>query len=196
MQPEESLRTADRRLPRCPGVDPRIGRTHDLQRRRGAATAQHDVSVHAAARRTLESRQKMISSNTSPDGTSRPRVQPVAAHLTPMAVADLTRYYSTALDQHLADPLGLIPLAIFDLLCIYTFQNGNGRISRLLNLCCFTNSTTPWVAISAYSASSRTPRKAIRDTGSKLTGLASRATRRQTLARLLPVSSAAGLPRV
>lgn len=51
-----------------------------------------------------------------------------------MAVADLTRYYSTALDQHLADPLGLIPLAIFDFLCIYTFQDGNGRMSRLFNL--------------------------------------------------------------
>ncbi|TAL90319.1 MAG: hypothetical protein EPN46_04245 [Candidimonas sp.] len=49
-----------------------------------------------------------------PDGTSRPRFQPVTAHLTPMAMADLTRYYATALDQSLADPLVLVPLAMLD----------------------------------------------------------------------------------
>lgn len=54
-----------------------------------------------------------------PDGTSRLRFQPVAAHLTPIAMVDLTRYYSTALDQHLADPLVLVPLAMLDFLCIH-----------------------------------------------------------------------------
>lgn len=39
-----------------------------------------------------------------PDGTSRLRFQPVAAHLTPMAMTDLAGRYATALDQHLADP--------------------------------------------------------------------------------------------
>lgn len=68
------------------------------------------------------------------DGTSRLRFQPVAAHLTPMAMADLSRYFATALDQHLADPLVLVPLAMLDFLCIHPFPDGNGRMSRLLTL--------------------------------------------------------------
>src|SRR5690606_30087266 len=69
-----------------------------------------------------------------PDGTSRLRFQPVASHLTPMAMADLTGRYATALDLHLADPLVLVPLAMLDFLCIYPFPDGNGRMSRLLTL--------------------------------------------------------------
>lgn len=69
-----------------------------------------------------------------PDGSSRIRFRPVAAHLTPMAMVDLTARYRLALDQHLADPLVLVPLAIFDFLCIHPFPDGNGRMSRLLTL--------------------------------------------------------------
>ena len=69
-----------------------------------------------------------------PDGTSRLRFQPVAAHLTPMTMADLSGRYATALDQHLADPLVLVPLAMLDFLCIHPFPDGNGRMSRLLTL--------------------------------------------------------------
>lgn len=69
-----------------------------------------------------------------PDGTSLLRFQPVAAHLTPMYMTDLTGYYASALDQRLADPLVLVPLAILDFLCIHPFPDGNGRLSRLLTL--------------------------------------------------------------
>ena len=69
-----------------------------------------------------------------PDGSSRIRFRPVAAHLTPMAMADLISRYRTALDQHLADPLVLVPLAILDFLCIHPFPDGNGRMARLLTL--------------------------------------------------------------
>ncbi len=62
-----------------------------------------------------------------PDGSSRIRFRPVAAHLTPMAMADLVARYRAALDQHLADPLVLVPLAILDFLCIHPFPDGNGR---------------------------------------------------------------------
>ena len=51
-----------------------------------------------------------------------------------MAMADLTLHYATALDQHLADPLVLVPLAMLDFLCIHPFPDGNGRMSRLLTL--------------------------------------------------------------
>ena len=69
-----------------------------------------------------------------PDGRSRVRFRPVAAHLTPMAMADLVMRYRTALDQHLADPLVLVPLVILDFLCIQPFPDGNGRMSRLLTM--------------------------------------------------------------
>ena len=69
-----------------------------------------------------------------PDGSSRIRIRPVAAHLTPIAMQDLISRYSTALDQHLADPLVLVPLAILDFLCIHPFPDGNGRMARLLTL--------------------------------------------------------------
>jgi Fic family protein len=69
-----------------------------------------------------------------PDGSSRVRFRPVAAHLTPIAMAELIARYRAALDQHLADPLVLVPLVILDFLCIHPFPDGNGRMARLLTL--------------------------------------------------------------
>ncbi len=69
-----------------------------------------------------------------PEGSSRIRFRPVAAHLTPMAMSDLMVRYRAALDQHLADPLVLVPLVILDFLCIHPFPDGNGRMARLLTL--------------------------------------------------------------
>lgn len=69
-----------------------------------------------------------------PDGSSRVRFHPVAAHLTPMAMTDLIARYRAALDQHMADPLVLVPLTILDFLCIHPFPDGNGRMARLLTL--------------------------------------------------------------
>lgn len=69
-----------------------------------------------------------------PDGTVRVRFQPVAAHLTPIAMNDLVSRYDTAASQHLADPLVLVPLCILDFLCIHPFPDGNGRVARLLTL--------------------------------------------------------------
>lgn len=68
------------------------------------------------------------------DGTMRVRFRPVPAHLTPMAMADLIARYQAANDQHLADPLVLIPLAVLDFLCIHPFPDGNGRVARLETL--------------------------------------------------------------
>jgi Fic family protein len=69
-----------------------------------------------------------------PDGSSRIRFRPVAAHVTPIAMSDMISRYRTALDQHLADPLVLVPLVILDFLCIHPFPDGNGRMARLLTL--------------------------------------------------------------
>jgi Fic family protein len=70
----------------------------------------------------------------NPDGSTRIRFRPVPAHLTPMAMTDTIERYRFALDQHLADPLVLVPLAILDFLCVHPFPDGNGRMSRLLTL--------------------------------------------------------------
>jgi len=69
-----------------------------------------------------------------PDGSSRVRFRPVAAHLTPIAISDTIAHYRAAADQHLADPLVLVPLVILDFLCIHPFTDGNGRMARLLTL--------------------------------------------------------------
>lgn len=69
-----------------------------------------------------------------PDGSSRVRFQPVAAHLTPMAMVDMVVRYRAAVDLHLVDPLVLVPLSILDFLCIHPFADGNGRVARLLTL--------------------------------------------------------------
>lgn len=69
-----------------------------------------------------------------PNGELRVRFRLVAAHLTPMAMADMVARYRAALDQHLADPLVLVPLVILDFLCIHPFPDGNGRMARLLTL--------------------------------------------------------------
>ena len=69
-----------------------------------------------------------------PDGSTRIRFRPVAAHLTPMAMTDTIVRYRSALDRHLADPLVLVPLVILDFLCVHPFPDGNGRMARLLIL--------------------------------------------------------------
>lgn len=69
-----------------------------------------------------------------PDGRSRIRFRPVAAHLTPLAMQDLVSRYQHAQDQHLTDPLVLVPLTVLDFLCIHPFADGNGRVARLLTL--------------------------------------------------------------
>jgi len=69
-----------------------------------------------------------------PDGTSRVRFRPVAAHLTPLAMDQLSANYAAATQKHDLDSLIVVPLAILDFLCIHPFADGNGRMSRLLTL--------------------------------------------------------------
>lgn len=50
------------------------------------------------------------------------------------AVESLCAEYERALSASEADPLLLIPIFILDFLCIHPFNDGNGRMSRLLTL--------------------------------------------------------------
>lgn len=67
-------------------------------------------------------------------GQSRIRFTPVPAFQTPEAMEDLCREFNNAIDRAEYDPLLLIPMFILDFLCIHPFNDGNGRMSRLLTL--------------------------------------------------------------
>lgn len=71
---------------------------------------------------------------TLPDGAERIRFVPVPAWETPEAMEKLCEAFNRAINEAEADPLLLIPMFILDFLCIHPFNDGNGRMSRLLTL--------------------------------------------------------------
>lgn len=75
-----------------------------------------------------------IIAETDANGNSRVRFQPMAAFETPEAVDRLTNTFIEAIKAEKYDPLLLIPMFILDFLCIHPFNDGNGRMSRLLTL--------------------------------------------------------------
>ena len=68
------------------------------------------------------------------DGSRTVRFQPVPAWETPEAMQRLCDEYDMAVNNSELDPLLLIPMFILDFLCIHPFNDGNGRMSRLLTL--------------------------------------------------------------
>lgn len=71
---------------------------------------------------------------TRSDGTAIVRFNPVSPHETPKAVEELCQAYEQAVAYEKVDALLLIPIFILDFLCIHPFNDGNGRMSRLLTL--------------------------------------------------------------
>lgn len=68
------------------------------------------------------------------DGTPRVRFSPVAPQLVETAVTELVDGYCRTAAQGRVDPLIAVPAFILDFLCIHPFSDGNGRLSRILNL--------------------------------------------------------------
>jgi len=71
---------------------------------------------------------------TDSQGVSKIRFTPLPAFETPEAVDRLTTAFIDAIQSEKYDPLLLIPMFILDFLCIHPFNDGNGRMSRLLTL--------------------------------------------------------------
>ena len=69
-----------------------------------------------------------------PDGQQVVRFKPVPAWETPEAITALCSAFQEATQDAELDPLLLIPIFILDFLCIHPFNDGNGRMSRLLTL--------------------------------------------------------------
>ena len=68
------------------------------------------------------------------EGNRFVRFQPIPAWETPDSVEALCDAFDDAIARNEADPLLIIPMFILDFLCIHPFNDGNGRMSRLLTL--------------------------------------------------------------
>ncbi len=67
-----------------------------------------------------------------PDGRKVIIFKPLEPYETPEAVEKICEEYDKAINQLNVDPLVVIPVFIHDFLCIHPFNDGNGRMSRLL----------------------------------------------------------------
>ena len=68
------------------------------------------------------------------EGRKFVRFQPVPAWETPAAIEELCAAFERVSTTGQMDQLILIPMFILDFLCIHPFNDGNGRMSRLLTL--------------------------------------------------------------
>jgi Fic family protein len=71
---------------------------------------------------------------TDAQGNEVVRFEPVPAFRTADAMDDMTTGFNSAFELGRYDALLLIPMFILDFLCIHPFNDGNGRMSRLLTL--------------------------------------------------------------
>jgi Fic family protein len=67
-----------------------------------------------------------------PDGHKEVEFKPLEPFETPEAVNRLCEEYNDAINKYNIDPLVIIPVFIHDFICIHPFNDGNGRLSRLL----------------------------------------------------------------
>jgi len=71
---------------------------------------------------------------TDTDGSEKIRFTPTPAYLTANAMENLCDSFGKSMGISEHDPLLLIPMFVLDFLCIHPFNDGNGRMSRLLTL--------------------------------------------------------------
>lgn len=71
-------------------------------------------------------------SATYPDGHVETLFTPLAPYETPEALDRICEEYNRVIGNMVVEPLIVIPIFIHDFLCIHPFNDGNGRMSRLL----------------------------------------------------------------
>ena len=71
-------------------------------------------------------------SATYPDGTEKTLFTPLEPFEIPEALDKICEEYNRAIGNMEVEPLIVIPIFIHDFLCIHPFNDGNGRMSRLL----------------------------------------------------------------
>ena len=71
-------------------------------------------------------------SATYPDGQTEVLFTPLAPFETPEALDRICEEYNRVIGNYEVEPLLAIPIFIHDFLCIHPFNDGNGRMSRLL----------------------------------------------------------------
>ncbi len=71
-------------------------------------------------------------SATYPDGNTKILFTPLAPYETPKALDAICGEYNRVIGNMELEPLIAIPVFIHDFLCIHPFNDGNGRMSRLL----------------------------------------------------------------
>ncbi len=69
---------------------------------------------------------------TFPDGHTETLFTPLSPFETPGALDRICEEYNRVIGNHEIEPLIAIPVFIHDFLCIHPFNDGNGRMSRLL----------------------------------------------------------------
>lgn len=78
-----------------------------------------------------------VIAETNAEGHQKARFVPVPAFQTSEAMEELCSRFLEAWEVDRIDKLVLIPMFILDFLCIHPFNDGNGRMSRLLTLLLF-----------------------------------------------------------
>ena len=71
-------------------------------------------------------------SATYPDGHTETLFTPLAPYETPEALDRICEEYNRVIGNMELEPLIAIPIFVHDFLCIHPFNDGNGRMSRLL----------------------------------------------------------------
>ena len=78
--------------------------------------------------------QDNVIEEVQPDGKRYVRFKPLSAAKTPAAMDELSEYLNQSIKEQDIEPLILIGAFILDFLSIHPFNDGNGRMARLLTL--------------------------------------------------------------
>lgn len=89
-------------------------------------------SVKECSQKPSKLMEEWLSTATYPDGPIEILFTPLSPFETPAALDHICNEYNKVIGDFELEPLIAIPIFIHDFLCIHPFNDGNGRMSRLL----------------------------------------------------------------